>query len=39
MKLAVFWKAGRLLLVSFPRRRESSLSKVLWTPAFAGVTF
>ena len=24
--------------MSFPRRRESSLSKVFWTPAFAGVT-
>jgi hypothetical protein len=31
-------KAGKRLFLSFPRKRESSLSKVFWTPAFAGVT-
>ena len=31
-------KVGRRPFLSFPRRRESSLSKVFWTPAFAGVT-
>jgi len=25
-------------LLSFPRKRESSLDKAFWTPAFAGVT-
>jgi hypothetical protein len=28
----------RLFLMSFPHRRESSLFRLLWTPAFAGVT-
>jgi hypothetical protein len=31
-------KVGRLPFLSFPRRRESSLAKVFWTSAFAGVT-
>ena len=31
-------KAGNRLFLSFPRRRESSLSEIFWTPAFAGVT-
>ena len=31
-------KVGRRHFLSFPQRRESSLSKVFWAPAFAGVT-
>ena len=31
-------KAGKRFFLSFPRKRESSLSNVFWTPAFAGVT-
>jgi hypothetical protein len=30
--------ARECLLLSFPRRWESSLYEFLWTPAFAGVT-
>jgi len=30
-------KIGKRPFLSFPRRRESSLSEVFWTPAFSGV--
>jgi hypothetical protein len=31
-------KVEKGFFLSFPRRRESTLSMVIWTPAFAGVT-
>jgi hypothetical protein len=37
MKLTAF-REVKTFFLSFPRRRESSLSEVFWTPASAGVT-